>query len=45
MAELIDFRLDCGPGGPKQAQFQSYLTGGTNVPTYEGTLVPPGEYD
>ena len=24
---------------------QSYLPGGNNVPTWEGTLVPPGEYD
>jgi len=24
---------------------QSYLPGGVNVPTWEGTLAPPGEYD
>jgi len=26
-------------------QFQSYSPGGANVPTWEDTLVPPGEYD
>jgi len=29
--------------GPKEAQVQSYLPGGANVPSWEGTLVPPGE--
>jgi len=28
-----------------QAQVQSYLLGGTNVPSLEGTLAPSGEYD
>jgi len=32
-------------GGLKEVQVQSYLPGGTNVPTWEGTLTPPGEYD
>ena len=33
-------------GGPKEAQGQSYLPGGANVPTWEGILVaPPGKYD
>jgi len=34
-----------GFGGPKKAQVQSYLPGGANMPTWEGTLAPPGEYD
>jgi len=32
-------------GWPKEAQVQSYSLGGANVPTWEGTLAPPGEYD
>jgi len=32
-------------GGPKEAQVQSYSPGGANVPTWEGTLAPPGGYD
>jgi len=32
-------------GGPKEAQVQSYSPGGASVPTCEGTLVPPGEYE
>jgi len=28
-----------------QAQIQSYLPGGANVPSWKGTLAPPGEYD
>ena len=32
-------------GGPKEAQVQSYSPGGASVPTWEGTLAPPGEYD
>jgi len=31
--------------GPKEAQVQSYLPGGANVPSWEGTLTPPREYD
>jgi len=31
--------------GPKEAQVQSYSPGGANVPTGEGILAPPGEYD
>jgi len=30
--------------GPKEAEVQSHSPGGANVPTWEGTLVPPGEY-
>jgi len=32
-------------GGLKETQVQPYSPGGSNVPTWEGTLVPPGEYD
>ena len=32
-------------GGPKEAQVQSYSPGGANVPSWEGTLAQPGEYD
>jgi len=32
-------------GGSKEAQVQSYSPGGAIVPTCEGTLAPPGEYD
>jgi len=32
-------------GGSKEAQVQSYSPGGANVPSLEGTLAPPGEYD
>jgi len=32
-------------GGLKEARVQSYLLGGANAPTWEGTLAPPGEYD
>ena len=32
-------------GGPKEAQVQSYSPAATYVPTWEGTLAPPGEYD
>ena len=31
--------------GPKGAQVQLYLPRGANVPTWEGTLASPGEYD
>jgi len=31
--------------GQKEAQVQLYLLGGANVPSWEGTLAPPGEYD
>ena len=37
-------RLACGLW-PKEAQVQSCSLGGVNVPTWEGTLAPPGEYD
>jgi len=32
-------------GGPKEAQVQSYLPDGANVPLWEGTYAQPGEYD
>ena len=32
-------------GGAKEAQVQSYSPGGANVPSLEGTLAPPDEYD
>jgi len=32
-------------GGPEEAQVRLYLPGGPNVPTWEGTLAPLGEYD
>jgi len=32
-------------GGPKEAQVQSYSPGSANVPSSEGTLAQPGEYD
>jgi len=32
-------------GRPKEAQVQSYCPGGANVPSWEGTLAPLGEYD
>jgi len=32
-------------GGPKEARVQSYSSGGATVPTWEGTMAPPGEYD
>jgi len=28
-----------------RSSVQSYLPGGANVPSYEGTLAPPSEYD
>jgi len=31
--------------GPKDAQVQSYSPGGANVPSWEDTFLPPGEYD
>jgi len=31
--------------GLKEAQVQPYSPGGAIVPTWEGTLAPPGEYD
>jgi len=37
--------LDCGLGCPKEAQVQLYSPGGASVPSCQGTLAPPGEYD
>jgi len=31
--------------GPKEAQVQLYLPGGANVPSREGTMTSPGEYN
>jgi len=31
--------------GPKEAQVQSCSPGGADVPTWEGILAPPGEYN
>jgi len=31
--------------GPKEAQVQLHSLGGANVPSWEGTLAPPGEYN
>ena len=42
MAEPIDLPFGLWT---KEAQVQSFSPGGTNVPTWEGTLVPPGKYD
>ena len=30
---------------PKEAQIQLHSPGGASVPTQEGTLAPPGEYN
>ena len=38
-------RLVVDSAGPKEAQVQSYSPGGASVPSHEGTLAPPGEYD
>jgi len=32
-------------GGLKEVQVQPCSTGGANMPTWEGALAPPGEYD
>jgi len=32
-------------GGPKEATLQSYSPGGANVPSWEGTVSQPGEYN
>jgi len=45
-AEPIDFPIwDVDSGVLKEAQVQSYLPGGANVPSPVGTLVPPGKHD
>ena len=47
-AEPIDLSFglwSVDSSGQKEAQVQSYLPGGANLPSYEGTLAPPGEYD
>jgi len=47
-AEPIDLPFglwNVDSGGLKEAQVQSYSLGGANVPTWECTLTPPGEYD
>jgi len=47
MAEPMDlsFGLWTRVHGPKEARVQSYSRSGANVPSWEGTLAPPGEYD
>jgi len=46
MAEPIDMPFGLWTRiGRKKTQVQSYLPGGINMPSWEGTLVPPGEYD
>jgi len=46
MAEPIHFVVwVVDSGGPKEARVQSHSPGDANVPTWEGTLLPPREYD
>jgi len=46
MAEPIDFSFGLWTRiGLKEAQVQSYLPGCANVPSWEGTMAPAGEYD
>ena len=46
MVELIDLLFTLWTlVGLKKEQVQSYLRGGANVPSREGTLAPPDEYD
>jgi len=46
LPEVIDLSFGLWTwAGTKEAQVQSYLPGGTNLPSWEGTLVPPGEYN
>ena len=46
MAEPIDLPFGLWTRvGLKEAQVQSYSPDGANVPSWEGTLAPPGEYD
>jgi len=46
MAEPIDLSFGLWTWmGLKEAQVQSYLPGCASVPSWEGTLVPPDEYD
>jgi len=43
-AELIDLSFAVvDSGGLKEAKVQSYALGGSSVPSWEGTLTPPGE--
>jgi len=45
-AELIDLTFALWTqGGPKETQVLSHLAGCGNVPLWEDTLTPPGEYD
>jgi len=45
MAEPIDLRFGCGLGWAEEPRAQSFSLGGANVPSWKGTLAPPGEYD
>jgi len=46
MVKLIDFAVwVVDSGGLKEVQVQPCSTGGANMPTWEGALAPPGEYD
>jgi len=46
MAEVIDLPFGLWTaGGPKVAQVHSYSPGCNNVPSCEGTMAQPGEYD
>ena len=45
-AELIEMQYGLWTRvGIKEAQVQSYLPGGANMPSQEGTLAPSGEYN
>jgi len=44
-AEPIYLQFGLWTRGLKDAQVQSYSSDGANVPTWEGTLAPPGECD
>ena len=45
MAEPTDLLFGlCTQVGLKEAKVQSYSPGGANVPSWQGTLAPPGEF-
>jgi len=45
MAEPIDLPFGLWTLGElKEAQVQAYSPGGGNMPTWEGTVTPPGEH-
>jgi len=46
MAEPMDLPFGLSTRGrPREAQVHLHSPGGANVPTWEGSLAPPGEYD